>query len=128
MRSDSRQYGRALVDSLKNASESEVLEKVKRFKKLLYKQGTFKKAGEILMYFSKAWREKDGDIATVVTAKSLSAHTKSSIEKTLQEKNYVIEEEVNPSVIGGVAVQLGNSYLIDGTIKGKLKKIQGISE
>jgi F0F1-type ATP synthase delta subunit len=128
MRNDVRQYGRVLVDILKDASEKEALEKAKRFKKMLYKQGAFKRVGEILMNFSKAWKEKDGAIATVVSAQPLSAQTKSNMEETLKEKNYVMEEEVNPYVIGGVAMQLGNSYLIDSTIRGKLKKIQKISE
>ncbi len=124
MRNDPRQYARALVEGFEGISEKKAKEKAERFKKIVYKHGAAKRIGEILMKFTELWRERKGPIASVVSATPLSSKTKTRMGKILKSKKYVMKEEVNPSVIGGVAMFLGNEYLIDGTFKGKLRRLQ----
>ena len=50
------------------------------------------------------------------------------MEQSLAKKNYVMEEKVDPAVIGGVALFLGNEYVVDGTARGKLQRIATLLE
>ena len=127
MRNKSRKIALALVSALEKSNETEAKKKANKFKQIAYKWGATKQTGEILREFGKAWKRKDGEIATVVSATPLSEGTKSKIKKKLKNKKYLIEEEVDPSIIGGVALYLGNEYLIDATLKGKLKRLLNIA-
>ncbi|MBI2098735.1 MAG: F0F1 ATP synthase subunit delta [Candidatus Wildermuthbacteria bacterium] len=129
-------YAKVLVETLEDASESEAKKKVQRFKLMLQKRGDAKYASEILREFAKAWKERKGPIATVVSAESLAPAVRKEMEQSLAKsaiggsasggKKYVVEEKVDKSVIGGIAVLLGNNFLIDGTIRGKLKRISAL--
>ena len=52
-----------------------------------------------------------------------TARLRRAREQSLAKKRYIMEEKVDPGVIGGVALYLGNDFVIDGTIRGKLKRI-----
>ena len=122
MRNKAKTYAGVMVQSLNGATEKEAARKIQRLKKLLYKRGDFKQASSILREFSRAWRERDGKIATVVSAEALSGKAKATIEKSLAKSGYVLVDRVDEGVIGGTALYLGNEYVIDGTIKGKLQR------
>ena len=127
MQNKTRKYAKALASVLEKAESKSEAEKIaKRFKHLLYKRGMVKKSGQILQEFSRILKEKDGREAVVVSALKLESKTKNKIEKNLAEKGYRMEEKVDPSLIGGIALILGNEYLIDGTLKGKLKRLEKI--
>jgi len=111
----------ARLDAARQAKE-----KAQRFKLMLRKRGDAKYASEILREFVKAWKERKGPIATVVSAESLAPAIRKEMEQSLATKNYRVEEKVDKSVIGGIAVFLGNNFLIDGTIRGKLKRISAM--
>ena len=127
-------YAKVLAETLEEASEAEARldaarqakEKAQRFKLMLRKRGDAKYASEILREFVKAWKERKGPIATVVSAESLAPAIRKEMEQSLATKNYRVEEKVDKSVIGGIAVFLGNNFLIDGTIRGKLKRISAM--
>ena len=122
MQSKARTYAAVMVQALNEVSEKEAAQKIKRLKNLLYKRGDFKQVSAILREFSKAWKERNGKIAMVVSAEPLAENTKNQIEQSLRKNGYVAEEKVDKEVIGGMALYLGNDYVIDSTIKGKLQR------
>ena len=126
MQSRARTYAQVMVEALDGVSEKEAEEKIKALKRLLYKRGDFKQIGKILQEFSRAWQERKGKIATVVTAMPLSDKTKTNIDRSLAKGGYVASEKIDESVIGGMALYLGSDYIIDGTIKGKLQRFSKI--
>ena len=123
MQSKARTYAALMVQALDGVSEKEAQQKIQRLKKLLYKRGDFKHVSAILQEFAWAWRERKGKIATVVSAEPLAVSTKKHMEQSLQKKGYIAEEKVDASVIGGMALFLGNDYVIDSTVKGKLQRL-----
>jgi len=126
MQSKAKTYAQVMVESLDGLSEKETAKRVKNLKILLQKRGDFKQLSKILQEFSRAWKERKGKIAEVVTAEPLSSKVRESMEKSLKKKGYIMEERIDPSVIGGTALYLGRDYMIDGTVRGKLKRISNI--
>lgn len=112
-----------MVRALDGATEKEAEKKIQRLKELLYKRGDFKQISKILQEFAKAWKERNGKIANVVSAEPLADKTKKEMQKSLEKSGYVLEEQVDPNVIGGTALYLGNDYVIDSTVRGKLQRL-----
>lgn len=123
MQSKAKTYALVMVESLDGVSEKEAAKRVQRLKLLLQKRGDLKLLSKILQEFSRAWKERKGQIGEVVTAEPLSKLTREKIEKSLEGKGYIMKETVEPSIIGGMALFLGRDFLIDGTVRGKLKRI-----
>ena len=48
------------------------------------------------------------------------------MKNVLKKDGYQVKEEQNESLIGGTAVFLGNEYLFDNTVKGKLQKLKAV--
>jgi len=123
MSSKAKTYAHVMVESFDGLSEKEATKRVKSLKILLQKRGDFKQLSKILQEFSRAWKERKGRVAEAVSAEPLSSKTREKMEKSLKKKGYIMEERIDPSVIGGTALYLGRDYLIDSTIRGKLKRI-----
>jgi len=133
MSSKAKTYAQVMVESFdglpagrQGLSEKEITIRVRRLKILLQKRGDFKQLSKILQEFSRAWKERKGRVAEVVTAEPLSSKVRESLRKSLKEKGYIMEERIDPNVIGGIALYLGRDYMIDGTARGKLKRISNI--
>tara|TARA_Y100000310_G_C20332849_1_gene646096 strand:- start:49 stop:438 length:390 start_codon:yes stop_codon:yes gene_type:complete len=126
MASKSNIYARVLADALKGVSEDKAVIVVQNFKKILKKRGDLKLASQILQEFDEVWMSQKGTIARLVTASGLSDTAKKQTESSLKKKGFVLEERVDPAVIGGSAIFLGKDYMIDGTIRGRLKKFTRI--
>ncbi|HEX9722284.1 MAG TPA: F0F1 ATP synthase subunit delta [Candidatus Paceibacterota bacterium] len=123
MQSKARTYAALMVQALDGATEKEAQQVIQRFKDLLYKRGDFKHISSILREFERAWQERNGKTATVVSAHSLAEKTKTEMAKSLEKKGYALQEKVDPAVIGGTALYLGSDYMIDSTVKGKLNRL-----
>lgn len=126
MQSKAKIYAQIMVESFDKLSESEARERVRMLKVLLLKRGDFKHLSRILQEFSRAWKERKGRVAEAVSAEALSHKAKEKMEKSLKKRGYIMEERVDPQVIGGTALYLGRDYVIDGTVRGKLKRISKI--
>ena len=119
-------YAKVLVQSLNGASEKEQKEIAVRFKRLLKKRGDLRHLSSVLQEFLKLWEERKGKIARVITAHEFSSSFVSSMKNVLKKDGYQVKEEQNESLIGGTAVFLGNEYLFDNTVKGKLQKLKAV--
>lgn len=116
-------YASAMVKVLDGVSAKEAAKRVSILKRVLYKRGDSKHISKILQEFAKAWKERNGKVATVLTVEPLAGKTKKRFEQSLSKKRYIMEEKIDPAAIGGVALFLGSDYVIDGTIKGKLQRL-----
>jgi len=117
-----RTYAKVMVDFFEGATEAETKKRAKRLKEVLQKRGDMKRVSSVLQEFQKAWKERKGKIATVVSAQSLEDATRKEMRQSLAKKRFVLEERVDPGVIGGVALYLGNDFVIDSTLQGKLQR------
>lgn len=97
---------------------------------LLLEKGRFKDTGRVLEYFLlRVKGEKKIGIAKVVSAMELTDGQKTKIEKRLLETtmyvSFEVEYLVNPSLIGGLTIQIGDR-IVDGSIRTKLEKLAGV--
>ena len=116
-------YAKAMVEAFDGVSEKDAKKRAQTLKRMLYKRGDSKHISKILQEFARAWKERKGQTATVLSAELLSGKTRKQFEESLAKKRYIMEEKVDPGVIGGVALFLGNDYVIDSTIRGKLQRL-----
>src|SRR3989338_3962709 len=116
-------YARVLVDSLKEAKQHKQTEIMRAFKTLLQKRGDVRQLSAILREAEKLWHDTEGKLAKLVSAEALTSGDKESIEKFLNKVGYRMEEEIDPKLIGGMALILENSFVIDNTVRGKLQRI-----
>ena len=121
--SKAKTYAKAMVVAFEGLSEKEAKKRAQILKRVLYKRGDSKHISKILQEFARAWKERSGQTAIVLSGELLSGKTRKQFKESLAKKRYIMEEKNDPGVIGGVAIFLGNSFLIDGTIRGKLKRI-----
>ncbi len=127
MRNSPKKYAEVLVSVLTSASsEAEIKDKAKKLKLILQKRGEVKLAGDILREFSRAWAERMGPIAKIISATPIQEKTREKIYSELKARGYVPKESIDESLIGGLSVFLGNQYLIDTSYRGKLRKLEKI--
>ncbi|HLR67724.1 F0F1 ATP synthase subunit delta [Virgibacillus alimentarius] len=82
----------------------------------------------IISHFMQMVNDAKGiNEAVVYSVKALSDAEKEQLEKSLAKrlntKSVKLENKVDPSVVGGLKIRIGNTIL-DGTINGKLRRIK----
>ncbi|MFC1687674.1 ATP synthase F1 subunit delta [Patescibacteria group bacterium] len=121
------QYAKALLAAYDQTSEDKRSDLLKHFVLMLKKKRDMKKVDRILNSLAELVHERDGIISVdVVTAKTLTPGTQSSLVdklRTALKKDILLQESVNPKVIGGVRVRIGDT-LIDGTVRHSLDKLK----
>ncbi len=123
MQSRVRIYARVLHEALKGVSLTEQKKRMHTFKEILKKRGDMKISHGILQEFQKLEKEQKGKTGRVVSAKHLSPFVKTALVSKLKSMKFTLEDRIDPSVIGGVALFLGNEFLIDNTILARLRKL-----
>ncbi len=84
---------------------------------------------EGIMRDVQALRHASSDVieANITSAFPLTSATKAEIVKLLPAKKVVMNEHIDPSVLGGVRIEAG-STLIDATIRRQLEQVkQGVN-
>lgn len=117
-------YARLLVEALRDVKPATVAARVVNFKKLLKRAHDLKIAGKVVKEFERLWAARDGVVAEAISARPLAASARKKLESRLKAKGYVLAERIDPRVIGGVALRLGNDVLVDGTIINKLQRLR----
>ncbi|MDD5116407.1 MAG: F0F1 ATP synthase subunit delta [Candidatus Omnitrophica bacterium] len=67
-----------------------------------------------------------GDRAEIVCAFPLEEHQKQRLQQALSnklERNIVLEEAIEPEIVGGLIIRLSGFVVIDGSIRNKFKRI-----
>lgn len=64
-------------------------------------------------------------VVTLITATKLSADQKKAVQAELEQKlgSVELQEEIDPSVMGGLKIKLGNQEF-DATVAGKLERLE----
>lgn len=119
--SKARTYAMALMASLKDGKDVEG--KAARFRQLLKKRGDTRLMGSILKEAARIAQLQEGKKARLVTSRKLSEARRKDVDELFSGLGWVLEEEVSPKVMGGAALFLEDSVLIDGTVNKRLAKI-----
>lgn len=123
MERKTRIYARVLHEALKAVSLAEQKKRIHAFKGILKKRGDVKISHGVLQEFLKLEKEQKGKIGEMVSALKLPASLKTMFASKLKSMKFVLEDRVDPAVLGGVAVFFNKEFLIDNTIRGRLRKI-----
>jgi len=113
-------YAKALLEAAEGKSEEEQKQVAWRLKQLLKKRGDLRLLSRIL---KEAESLQQGNPAQVVTASELSEQARNTLKKALEQKGFIMKEEVDADVLGGTAIYLGKEYMIDNTVRRKLQKL-----
>jgi len=120
-----RLYAKALKEVLEKAPQKKVKGIALRLKLLLKKRGDLRHLPSVLKEFEEFWIERKGKLARVALAKSQSVELKAKLVSKLRKIGFQYKEEIQPEVIGGLAIFFGKEYLIDNTVRSKLAKLHG---
>lgn len=98
---------------------------------LLAENGRLNKLDQVLNAFSTIMAGHRGDLrCEVTTAKPLDDETKKQLETVLKAfakkgENVILELKVDPAIIGGMIVSIGDNY-VDMSVSSKIKKYTDI--
>ena len=123
MQSKTAGYAQFLVELAKASSKSEFQKKTAVFAEILRKRGDARLFPKIVQEFERRWTATEGRYATVITGSELSAVLQKQLQDTLSKKGYDVKKRVREDMGEGTAILLGDSYLIDGTVRGKLQEL-----
>lgn len=102
---------------------------LERFLKLLVERRRIQYLEEIVAMYQALLDEELGRArGEVITAFPMSPEEKAELEKALQEllkKEIILDSRVDPEIIGGIKVKIGD-YILDGTLKSQLEKFKEI--
>ena len=97
------------------------------FTLVLFEKNRFGLIHEIAVAFKKISDEAQGEsVAVVRTAGVLDASSEAQLLSVLEKRTgtkVVLRKEVDPSILGGVEVRIGNRVL-DGTVRGNISRMK----
>ncbi|TSC56302.1 MAG: hypothetical protein Greene071421_242 [Parcubacteria group bacterium Greene0714_21] len=123
MQNKVRIYGEVLKEVLEKIPEQKYRSVFQNFKNLLKKRGDLRLLSKAVQEFKTVWENRKGKKGTVVFAKTPSGAMRKTVAKALKRKGFIYEEKIDPRLVGGAEIFLGNDYLIDNSIQGKLASI-----
>jgi len=120
MRYSTKQYARALVELI-NENKTKDLNKIfKDFSNMLSKNADTVLKNDILYFTAKYLDEKENNLRIEVTT---SEKMDVKLPKEIQGKKVIKENKVDPSILGGVKIKIGD-ILIDNSVKNRLDLLQ----
>ncbi len=120
-----RRYVKALVGSLVKArTRKEAAVMLSNFFLLVKRRGDTKFLYAILREAQYEYETKGGKMAEMVSAVPVSPAARKKALSILKPKGFgAVAVRVNPELLGGSALFLGNEYLMDGTLREKLYRM-----
>ncbi len=96
--------------------------------KLLIERNRIESIQAVIGHYDELYNEANGMAhATVYSVRSLTSEEKTQLEtsfkKQLNKKSMTIDNVVDPSIIGGMKIKIGNT-IYDGSISGKLNRLK----
>ncbi len=120
MRYTPKQYARALYESLKEVKDADLI--FKNFYNLLVRNNDLKLLSKIIEKIEEIDKEERGvEEVKISSVKKIEPEIIEKLRNLI--KNAEIKEEIDPILIGGLKIQIGD-LLIDGSIKAKLNKLR----
>lgn len=119
-----KQYAVSLYELTKDASNEESAELIKNFVNLLRFDNNLSMEKRIVEEYQTYCRKQKGiSKLRIHSAEKLSPSIVSGIVKHFAGQ-VEIEEEVDPDLIGGIAVEINDDTLIDGSVRKKLNDLR----
>lgn len=119
-----KQYAITLFEATKGLSNEEAEKTIKNFVDLLRFNNNLSLEKKIVEEYKTHCRKQKGvSKLRIQSGEKLSPEIVSSIVKHFAGQ-VELEEEVDPELIGGIAVEIDDDTLIDGSIRKKLKNLQ----
>lgn len=117
------EYAAVLYELVSDAKKNEVPAQVQLFREWLLRRRALGLLPRILRAFDTLWNSRQGiEQIEVVSAKKISNAVRESLKKLFAEKEVVIDERIDPAVIGGLQVRIRDT-IIDGTVRARLTRL-----
>ena len=109
------------------SKELKLSKQAERFLSLLFERGRISALSEMVSAFSVE-ADKSAEVVRVevITARVIPFEESKGIEKAIKEKiggRPVFNWEIDPEIIGGMVLKFGG-HILDGSLKGRLKRIE----
>ncbi|MBI2452620.1 MAG: F0F1 ATP synthase subunit delta [Parcubacteria group bacterium] len=120
-----RRYASALAGSLAKAkTRKEAAAMLDNFFSLVKRRGHAKFLRTVLIEVQKKYEARGRKPAEMVSAAPLSSASRKKTLSLLKRKGFGTPAwRVSPELLAGSALFLGNEYLMDGTLREKLRRI-----
>lgn len=120
MRTTPKQYAISLFEASKGATKEEMDGLIINFIRLLRQNNDFSLANKIIEEYAKHYRAEKGIARLKVTSsEKLGSDEVSDIVKHFQ-RQVELEEAVDPSLVGGIILEIDDDIRIDGSVRHKL--------
>lgn len=128
MKYSSKQYAKALYESLHGKKEEELRDLIKNFADFLIQNGDAGKAEGVIKKFSDIWNENESIVEVeAISAKKINDEALNVLEAYLQKKldakRVIISEKRNESLLGGVVLKYKDK-IVDASLRNKLKNLE----
>lgn len=124
MKFTARQYATLLYEIVANVKKSEIPDRIQLFLHHLVRARRTALMASIIAAFGEVWNERSGVTTIEVTSASkISKIIKDEMRNVLGAEKIEIDEHVDPSLIGGMRVRIGD-IIIDGSIKNALNNMR----
>lgn len=116
-------FAKSFLKVLKNTPSKKYDIVIANFIKTLKKYGAIKDTPKILKSIRKINAEdKNINLIEIETARGLDAKSINAIKKMFK-KNDEFSEKINPEIIAGVKIIINNEFVLDGSLRRKLKNL-----
>lgn len=114
----------ALINDAFNTCDEDIIHTIK----LLTERRRIQYIAEVAAYFTDNYNAAKGIAeATAYSVRELTeneqAEVNAALAKQLDKQKVVVNNEVDPSILGGLKVRVGNT-IYDGSVKGKLERVK----
>lgn len=128
MRISSRQYAQTLFELTSGKGETETNAVVLKFAKRLQKDRQLKNKEKIIVEFADLCDRKEGIVqAEVTTVRDLDENQivkiKDFLKNKFSAKKIILEKKIDNEIKGGMIIRV-NDEVIDGSMRGRLKKLR----
>jgi F0F1-type ATP synthase delta subunit len=119
-----KQYAISLYEATENLSENKAKEIIKNFVEVLKQNNDLGIGGKIIKeYYKHYQKQKNISKIKIKSREKISPEIMNGIMKKF-ENQVEIEEEIDSGIIGGIALEINENLLIDGSINKKLENIR----
>jgi ATP synthase F1 delta subunit len=119
-----KQYAISLYEITKDASKEESAKLIGNFVQLLRRSNNLSMENRIVEEYESYLRKQKGIAKVKIrSGEKLSPATVSAVVKHFAGQ-VEMKEEVDPALIGGIAVEINDDTLIDGSIRKKLEDLR----
>ena len=124
MKVSPKQYAVLLYEMTKDKEESAVKKAMQTFVEMLSRNRALSLLPRIERAYASYYNIREDVLdVSVTSARELSRHALKALKDALSEHDVECKAQIEPSVIGGARIQVGD-YMIDDTLKARLTRLR----